>query len=677
MAQNTPVSSALFADFGNLPRAQSYCEVFDSSSNPRDHWKSIVDAFDAMQPATLSQRQERANRMRHDDGTTYNPFDDPSERAITWSLDMIPLPLTAVEWGIIESGILQRATLLEKILGDIYTNQELIKNGTLPAELVYANPNFQRACHNITPPGGRYLTYYAIDIYRSPDGTFKVLRDYADHPSGLGYALENRIVISRVFPDLYHRTQIRRLAPFFQMFHRSMQERAATGRDEPGIVLLSPGPDSRVYFEHALLSRYLGYPLVEGQDLSVRNGQVYQKKLAGLEPVDMIFRHISDDGSDPFTLRHDASTGVTGLLQAVRENSIDIVNPIGSGFVDTPLLSLYLPEVCPSLLNSQLQLENHPAWWFGNPAQQEYILSRFQELHLHPALDTRIEQPPADPEQAIPHLSARPYNWLAHEPLAAGTVPVWENNGLVPHYCLMRFFVCAASEGFRVMPGGLAITANDLYVLEKNYPEEQKSKDIWVLSDQPVEPFSLMSSLHSVSEFRRGNDLPSRVADNLLWLGRYLERSEGQVRLLRSVYRRLSGEAGPEDIPELDFLLGLLLATSVIQIAGEKNDSPDLNSLLSLLQNSLTDKRRPDNPVATLVKVQEVARNVRDRLSLDCWRVINHLEQFIGTAGSDPLDTLDEILFTPFQLQRAGNGKYDQGVGGGVSWTWAEGSSGR
>ena len=289
----------------------------------------------------------------------------PLREPASWALDMIPLPIAEGEWTEIEAGLIQRACLLEKVLMDIYGPQDLLKNGSIPAELVFANPNFLHSCHGIKPSGNRFLTFYAADLYRGADGRFRVLRDYGSHPAGLGYALENRIVMSRVFSELYHKTQIRRLAPFFQTFHRALIQRASLRRDDPGIVLFSPGPDSPIYFEHALLSRYMGYPLVEGQDLTVRNGKVFLKKLAGLEPVEAIFRHIPDLSSDPFALRRATANGVAGLIQVCREQNIDIVNPIGSGFVDTPVLSAFLASLCRQLMGGDLLLDSHPAWWCG------------------------------------------------------------------------------------------------------------------------------------------------------------------------------------------------------------------------------------------------------------------------------------------------------------------------
>ena len=578
---------------------------------------------------------------------------------------MIPLPVTANEWAEVEAGIFQRALLVEQILSDIYGPQNLIKDGRLPAEIIFANPNFLRACHGIRPNGNRFLTFYAVDLYRGPDGRFRVFRDYGANPAGLGYALENRIVISRVFSDLYHQTQIRRLAPFFQNFHQGLTERASLTQEDPGIVLLSPGPDSRIYFEQALLSRYLGYPLVEGQDLTVRNGQVFLKKLAGLETVEAIFRHISDKESDPFALRRQTTKGVAGLIQACREQSVDIISPIGSGFVDTPALSSFLPELCRHLMGSALKLENHPTWWCGNETDRNYVLDHLDQLKISAAMDRSSNGLPQSikPEELVDTIAATPHNYVAQMPIQPAVVPSWNSGGVRSRYAILRVFACATNQGFSVMPGGLAITADDIETLTADLPERQWSKDVWVLSDQPVVPFSMIGGLQTAAEFRRGSDLPSRVADHLLWLGRYLERAEGLIRLLRSVFRRLSGEARLVDIPELPYLLSLLRtsnnipsdispavstgsSTDITIDPEERHSIPSYRELHTQLHNALYDKNQAGSVAAILKRVQEAARNVRDRLSLDSWRVINRIEAFAEQQDAEPLEILNETLFT-------------------------------
>jgi len=585
--------------------------------------------------------------MRHEDGATINPFDSLDEQTTSWALDMIPFPISADEWSQVETAVKQRATLLERILADVYGPQELLKNGSIPPELIYDNPNFLLPCHGIAPSGDRYLSFYAVDICRDQDGRFQVLCDFGSNPAGLGYALENRIVMSRVFGDLYHKTQIRRLAPFFKRFHKSLIQRTALRKNDPGIVLFSPGPDSTCYFEQALLSRYLGYPLVEGQDLTVRNGQVYLKKLAGLEPVEALFRHIDDFHSDPFALRRETANGVAGLIQACREQNVDVVNPIGSGFIETPALKTFLPELCRQLLGAELELNNRPTWWCGIEENLHHGLDNISQLLVEPAMDRGLALNRGSELKDMVHKA--PSRYMVSTPLVPSSAPSWNSQETTSCFIKLRIFACATENGFTVMPGGLAVTAEDPHTLLTDNPEQQHSKDLWVLSDEPVEPVSMLDSLTAIPAFKRSNDLPSRVADNLLWLGRYLERAEGLIRLLRPVYRRLSSEDRPEEIPELQFLLDIVSTKNIIPgRPANQSEAPGplYLELFHHLHEALYQKDKADSVVSILKRVQVTAQNVRDRLSVDSFSIINRLEDFTDLSSRDPLELLDQTLFT-------------------------------
>lgn len=623
----------------------SYCEGFSGQGDPRPHWQSLIKALAERSKEDLAANHDRAGRMRHEDGATINPFDDLTEQTTSWGLDMIPLPLSEQEWSGIETGIKQRAHLLEKILQDTYGPQQLLKNKNIPSELIFANPNFLHQFHNVQPPGDRFLTFYAADIYRAPDGQFRVLRDYGSKPAGLGYALENRIVMSRLFSSLYHKSRIRRLAPFFKSFHKALTERLSIHKEDPTIVLLSPGPNSHIYFEHAMLSRYLGYPLVEGQDLTVRNGKVFLKKLSGLEPVEAIFRHIDDQECDPFALRRETSSGVAGLTQVCREQNIDIVNPLGSGFIDTPALKCFLPALCKELLAEELLLENHSTWWCGTGDGMAKLTDPNGSYMVGSAVwqNTFFDRD----QNLLEKVQAAPSEYLVTAPLVPSSVPGWGEDGAFSSYCVMRVFGCATENGFTVLPGGLAVTATDEQSLMTYCPEQQQSKDIWVVSAEPVEPFSMMAGFTAIPKFKRASDLPNRVADNLLWLGRYLERAEGMIRLLRAVYGCISGEERPEEVPELHLFLTILQEKQIIPAdLNLESDHFSEAELLRYLEEALYDKNRPGSTLAILRNVQRTAHNVRDRMSLDATRVINRLENFRPSRYRDPLENLDQTLFT-------------------------------
>ena len=312
-----------------------YDEMISSTSATRPHWKMLVDSLVTIGEADLSRRWQEGRRIIHDHGITYNVYEDPQSTDRPWPVDPIPLAMNSTEWAGIEKAVIQRATLLNKILGDLYGPQKLLKDHLLPPELVFGNPAFLRPCHGIKVPGDIHLHLYSADLARSPDGQWWVIADRSQAPSGAGYALENRLVASRVLPDVFRATNVRRLAEFFKSYRDTLRALGPSHRENPRIVLLTPGPYNETYFEHAFLARYLGFTLVEGADLTVRDDHVFLKTLGGLLPVDVIVRRQDDSFCDPLELRGDSMLGVAGLVQAVRSGNVTIANSLGSGLVES------------------------------------------------------------------------------------------------------------------------------------------------------------------------------------------------------------------------------------------------------------------------------------------------------------------------------------------------------
>ncbi len=656
-----PMSGAPEPDTTADP-GRSFSEAFSAPQTPRDHWQSVLSSIGQMGPDEWNQQQAQMKRMRHEHGASFNPFDDPDGRQAPWELDMIPLPIPIGDWEMVEKGLAQRAVLLNMILQDLYGPRRLMKTHHLAPEMVFPNPLFLRTVHGMAHLDRPFLTYYAADLYRTPEGRWCVLSDYGRNPLGLGYALENRIILSRVFSHLYHQNRILRLAPFFSGFHEMMAGSALTHRDDPTIVILSPGPASPFYFEHAFLSRYLSYPLVEGQDLTVRNGSVYLKKLGGLDPVDVILRCIDDGVCDPLTSRSDKVIGVAGLTQALRERRVAVINPIGSGFVDTPALQTMLPGLCRHLLNEELILPSSRGWWCGDAQSLAHVLDHLESLIVRPALNTGREHivdgrllSTDDADRIRRKIRECPYAYMGIDPFLPSTVPARVNQEVIPQHAVLRPFLCADDEGgYAVMPGALVRTSAHAGSLLASGARHQGSKDLWVLSDRPVAPFSLMRDLRSIVEFNRGSDLPSRVADNLLWLGRYLERAEGLVRLIRSLLRRFSLETGWSEMKETPFLLDILKQNGVIDGERLPDDGPVGDSQLKeVLLSVIFQKDRPETIPHQLTQIQNAARNVRDRLSPDSWHILSRLDRhflrsdgFSGKPISQTLELLDDTLFT-------------------------------
>ena len=538
-------------------------EAFDVRGEVRPHWHAFLESLGELGLPELTRRWEEAKHLIHENGVTYNVYGDPRGMERPWQLDPIPLVIAPAEARILESGLIQRGRLLEAILRDLYGPQQALTLGLLPPELVFGNPAFLLPCHGASLPGNRYLHLYAANIGRSADGSFWVLGDRTQAPSGAGYALENRIVLSRMLPDGFRDCRVQRLSLFFRTLRDTLRAIAPHNRDNPRIVLLTPGPFNETYFEHAYLARYLGYTLVEGGDLTVRDNHVFLKVLGGLQPVDVIFRRLDDDFCDPLELRPDSFLGVPGLVQAVRAGNVAVANALGSGLLETPALLAFLPGLCRYFLGEDLRLPSVPTWWCGEQAALDYVLANLDDLVIKPALSGTRMEPVFGGElsreqraQLAEKIRARPKDYVGQQRLTLSTAPVLVDNRLQPRHLVLRAYLAAHQDSYTVLPGGLTRVSASPDTMVVSMQRGGGSKDTWVLSPGPVSNFSLLRPAGAPLELTRGgSDLPSRVADNLYWLGRYAERAEGLTRLLRGVLVRLTESSGLTEVPELPALL--------------------------------------------------------------------------------------------------------------------------
>jgi len=614
---------------------------------PRAHWQTFVRALGGLSLGELTRRWEEAKQLIRENGVTYDIYGDPRGLDRPWELDPVPLLIAPAEGKTLDAALVQRARLLELILADIYGPQTLMQNGLLPADLIFSHPGFLRPCHGIPAPGNRHLHLYAADLGRGPDGQMWVLADRGQAQTGAGYALENRIVLSRMLPDVFRECQVQRLALFFRSVRETLGSIAPHNPDNPRIVLLTPGPYSPTYFEHAYLARYLGYTLVEGGDLTVRDNRVYLKLLGGLQPVDVILRRLEDDLCDPLELRGDSHLGVAGLVQAVRAGNVAVANPLGSGLVETPALMPFLPFLCRQLLGEELKLPSLAAWWCGQQPALQHVLAHLDELVIRPAFPRCgiepivVEQLSREQRQALAdRIRARPRLYVGQERLALATTPALVGSRLEPRQMILRAFLTATEKSFTAMPGGLTRVASSGDMLVTPMAKGGGSKDTWVLSSGPVSTFSLLRpSVQPVELSRAGGDLPSRSADNLFWLGRYVERADGMVRLLRGILTRLTEKSGVADAPELPLLLRGLgepgQAVPLFRAQGAHGVAVPEGELLALV----FDGGRPGSLQFVLSALHRVAGMVRDRLSTDTWRILRSLDlPFAGRLGEMEVD---------------------------------------
>ncbi len=633
-------------------RAGVFDELQEPGDSIRSHWQPIVDSVERLGREGLSERLDTARRLLSEHGVTYNVYADGASDERIWELDLLPLVISAADWERLATGLIQRTRLLNLVLADLYGPQRLIHDGLLPPALLQANPGFLRTCHGIRPPKDQFLSLHAVDLTRAPNGQWWVLSDRTQAPSGIGYALENRIIISRLLSDEFRSFNVERVAPFFAARKEGLRS-IAPWTDSPTIVLLTPGPLTETYFEHAYLARYLGYPLVEGNDLTVRDRFVYIKTLEGLQRVDVIIRRVDDTFCDPLELRPDSFLGVPGLVEAARAGNVAISNALGSGAVEAPALLAFLPALSRHLLGEELRIPNAATWWCGQKREREYALRNLHKL----VIKRGFVGGPIEPQfgEALTseslaalarRIQANPHAYLGQERVALSTTPVWTGAKFEPRPMILRCYICATPDGFAVLPGGLTrVSASpDSPIVSSKYGGS--SKDTWVLSERPVEEFSLLDSSGRPAPSDRPDQVPSRAAENLFWLGRYAERLESATRLLRTALARLSGEGGASDEKELVAIVRCLVALDQLpaRFAVRASRQEVTTALSGLIYGS-----EPWTVRDSLRRVSYLTARVRDRLSGDTWRILNQLQtEFPATAQSSSgamLSTLHRLIF--------------------------------
>lgn len=623
----------------------------------RDHWSRVGPAIEALGIDELRQRQEDVRRLLASDGVSYRVV--ASGRSQPWKLDAVPMVVSSAEWSQVEAGVVQRAVLLDLVLQDLYGEQKLLQRGVIPPELIFGHQGFLRPCTDVVQPGQRRLFSYGIDVGRDADGSYRVLADHAQAPSGAGYALENRVALSRVFPSLYRDAQVHHVAPFFRTLRASLHEAGAHRSDDPRVVVLTPGSHAETAFEHAYLASYLGLSLVEGSDLVVREGSVYIRSLGQLEPVDVILRRVDADYCDPLELRPDSQLGVPGLAEACRRGNVAVVNALGSAAIENPALHAFLGAASTALLGQDLLLPSVDTWWCGASSNLDFVLDHLDELVLKPI--SRDRRKPTrfghllsrDERSALEAaIKAAPRQWVAQRPLELATTPTLTSEGIRPRRSLLRTFAVSRSESFVVMPGGLTRVAPDETSPIISNQIGAISKDTWVLASEPEHQADLWLRNGPVRLIEGPfENLSERAAENLFWVGRYAERAESVVRLMRAVHDRRNAEivadaAGSEAVQSLLRVLSVSTYTTPGFIEDERRLFPD-PELFSLA----SDSARPGSLAHAITGLLRAADAVRDQLSIDTWQVTSaledHLEILAATApGRQDVvqGTLGEIM---------------------------------
>ncbi|MCA9041622.1 MAG: circularly permuted type 2 ATP-grasp protein [Planctomycetaceae bacterium] len=629
-----------------------------STRQPRAHVQKFIQAINHIGRDEFESRWEQVQRSVQENDFAYSGYIGDEDRPRPWELDALPVLIPAKEWDTVSEALCQRARLFDLTLKDLYGDQRLLKEGVIPSELLYSHSGFQRGLHRHLPADQAYLHFYAADLARSADGQWWVLSDRTEAPSGVGFALENRVLVSRMLPEAFQQCQVERLAPFFITAQDTLRKLAPHHTEDPRVVLLSNGPASKNYFEDAYLARYLGYTLVEGGDLTVRNNQVMLKTLAGLLPVDVIFRRQNSRDCDPLELDPHSAIGVSGLTEAVREGNVAIANSLGSGLIESGALMAFLPALCKVLLDEELKMPTIASWWCGQPKELQYVLEHLDTLIVEPAFRnrgkdgaTRDTLAKMSRKKLKETIKANPSQYVAREKVYRSSMPVWDEP-CKSAYLALRGFAVADGDSYDVMRGALARTSYALDPLELSIRKGEGSKDTWILSETPVEHVSLLEQHGRSTPIRRsGAELPSRAADNLYWLGRQLERAGAYARVLRSSVSRMSGESRSASDLEIPVLIRCLAEQGQIEpdYAIEKLHN-QLPRLEAELPKAVFDKSHPSSLRSVVDELFRLGSIVRDRISLDTWRTIRRIDKgfrpvrFRTTNLSDLLASTDELI---------------------------------
>lgn len=644
-------------------------EIWANQQQALPNWEHLLSQIKQLGASELNNRKLEIARVLADNGVSYNLFDDNASRPRNWQLDPIPFLITPEVWSSIEEGIRQRVHLMNLIFKDLYGPRSLIKEGILPADLIFGDPQFLRACDQIDYPEENALLQYAVDISRSPDGQLWVIGDRTQAPSGMAYTLENRVAMARTLPEFFAKARVRKLVPYYQLWRNCLKS-AAQNVAEPLVAILTPGPYSATYFEHTFMSALQGFELVQGQDLMVKDGFLWMKTLSGLEKVDVLIRHVDDRYCDPLSLRPDSQLGVAGLLEVIRKGNVRLANPLGSGVLENPGLMAFMPAISKHLLGETLKLPNIASWWCGQESERAYVLEHMDRLVIKDLyrLDGQRtifgwELSKAEQQSCIDKIKRYPYRFVGQEQAVFSTAPSWNKSFLEPRRTVLRCFATSEASAYHIMPGGLTRSAPDAGNSHVSNRSGGIGKDTWVISkkiEQPIR-FRIDRALPG-GNYKRLEALPSRTGEQLFWMGRYLSRVKYTARLLRIILKRQSeidNFEDPLDESTFSVLLQALTHTTLTYpgFVGEEG-AGNLAQPNAELQEMLKNARRSGTLAFSINRLKNSGVSLRNRWSPDTWRILDqltqHWEQWCSADQSDQRTArsqLDQLLVHCAALQ--------------------------
>jgi uncharacterized circularly permuted ATP-grasp superfamily protein/uncharacterized alpha-E superfamily protein len=599
-------------------------------------WQKLANYYERTDPQKLEQGKEEVSRQLRENGVTYNIYGDPDGMNRPWKLDPIPMVFGSEDWAIIEKGLKQRARLLNFILKDVYGNRKLIREGLVPFELIYNHRGFLRQVDKLELDGEQQLIQYSADLARGPDGQMWVLHDRTDAPSGTGYTFENRAAMTRVFPELLRENEVRKITSYYQTLKNTLVHLSSESKENPRIVLLSPGPTNETYFEHAYLSSFMGFTLVVGKDLTVSDGYVWLKTIKGLEKVDVIIRRVDDIFCDPLEFLDESHLGVVGLMEAIRRNNVLVINPLGVRILENPGLMAFLPKICQHVFGEDLIMNSVATWWCGHEKEKNYVLDNINHLIIRGIYrgaksNSVFGGSLSNEEKAhlITKIKTNPYLYVGQEMVDFSTTPSWIDNRLVARNAVFRSYIVADVENntYSVMPGGLSRSSPVKGAFMVSNQAGGISKDTWVLGKRS-EATVVINEFPKKQQTKSIHILPSRTGEDLFWLGRYMERSTYTVRLMRMTLSTYN--EADEDIHVTENMVLSTLLKSLSYLTGTLPGFTD-KKILKKPEAELLSLSTDVNRVGSLAQsIQSFIINgfaVRDRLSLDTWRILDSVRE--------------------------------------------------
>lgn len=644
--------------FDTYVSESSFDEMYDDKDNIREGWKKVLNDIENAGLEVLRDKQSEIDWHLQDNGVTYNIYDDhegPKNRS--WSLDPIPFVIEEEEWKTVSKGLQQRAKLFNLIIKDLYSEQKLIKDNIIPAEVIFGHKGFSTEVFDFGNKKDFNLYFYAADIARGPNGKMWVITDKTQAPSGLGYAIENRLTMNVIAQELYPDISTKKLASFIEEFKDLLKE--LTNGDLSSAALLTPGPYNETYFEHAYLSSFLELNMVQGQDLLVKNNSVWLKSLSGLKKINTLLRRVDDRYSDPLELKNDSRLGVPGLVEAVRENNLNMINPIGSAIAENIGLNPFMKKIAQYFLKEDLILPQIATWWCGQKKELDFVISNLDKLIIK-----KIDTPDnlkiyfgkklskEEKDSLIDLLIQNPHQYVAQEEIEFSTVPYYGDGKVEPRNAVIRTFCLKKDDNYTVMNGGLVRISNNKENLLGLPKKGGISKDLWILGEDQI-PLNPINSLNHTSYVETSIDkITTLKAENLFWLGRYLSRSISTSRLILHVIKKITNFYRYEVLNSNESLIILQNALThmtmtypgFIDTNNKKNQGVfPMDEITSVIKNI----HRSGSLSSTVMMLANTNVKIKDLLTLESWKLFEKMQKewnfFINRKNDSTMSLATEL----------------------------------